>query len=253
MEKPKKLRLDQLLVEQYGYETRSRARDAVLRGCVFIQGKLASKPGQTIVEDADISINDSAAKYVSRAALKLLHALELSKFDVTGKIALDLGASTGGFTQVLLEQEVKHVYAVDVGTGQMHPSLLGHGSLTNIENLNARDLTLDDLDGTRPEILVSDLSFISLKLALPKALELAADGAYGLFLIKPQFEVGKDSLGSGGIVRNQAVIDDAVKDLGNWLDNQPHWHLQTIFPSPIMGGDGNQEFLMIGYKDHPHE
>ncbi len=248
-----KLRLDQLLVERHGYETRSRARDAVLRGCIFIDGKLAIKPGHTLSVDANIQIKDDAAKYVSRAALKLLHALKVSEFDVRGKTALDLGASTGGFSQVLLESGARHVFALDVGSSQLHPSLISHPVLTNIENLNARDLTLDHLDGNKPEIIVSDVSFISLKLALPPALALAADGAKGLFLIKPQFEVGKDGLGSGGIVRNQALIDAAVDDLGVWLENQPHWHLHSIVPSPIVGGDGNHEFLMIGYKEMNHE
>lgn len=248
-----KLRLDQLLVERHGYETRSRARDAVLRGCVFIGGKLATKPGYALCVDADIQIKDEAAGYVSRAALKLLHAIEFSKFDIRGKIALDLGASTGGFTQVLLERGASHVFAVDVGTGQMHPSLTGNPALTNIENLNARALTLDHLDNMKPEVIVSDLSFISLKLALPPALALAEVGAIGLFLIKPQFEVGKDGLGSGGIVRDQALIDGVVEDLGAWLANQPHWLLHSIVPSPIIGGDGNHEFLMIAYKDMNHE
>lgn len=253
MESKKKLRLDQLLVEHHGYETRSRARDAILRGCVFVDGKPATRPGQTFAIDATVTIHDLAASYVSRAALKLLHALEVSKLNVGDKIALDLGASTGGFSQVLLERGIKHVFALDVGSGQLHPSLLANTALTNLENINARDLTLEHLDNIRPQVLVSDLSFISLKLALPKALTLAETGSHGLFLIKPQFEVGKAGLGSGGIVRDQALIDFVVDDLGKWLDTQAGWQLQSILPSPIIGGDGNHEFIMIGYKGSTDE
>jgi 23S rRNA (cytidine1920-2'-O)/16S rRNA (cytidine1409-2'-O)-methyltransferase len=253
MDKKQKLRLDQLLVERHGYETRSRARDAILRGCVFVEDKKASKPGQMLPVGVDISIKDDASGYVSRAALKLLHAFEISKFNIEGKIALDLGASTGGFTQVLLEKGAKHVFAIDVGTGQLHPSLSGNSKITNVENLNARDLALEHLDQQRPEVLVSDLSFISLKLALPKALEIAADHAMGLFLIKPQFEVGKKGLGSGGIVRDPALLAHTIEDLGEWLNKQSGWQLHSIVPSPIVGGDGNHEFLMIGRKAASNE
>ena len=249
MEPAAKSRLDQLLVDHHGYETRSRARDAVLRGCVLVDGKPALKPGQTVSSSSIITIEDSAARYVSRAALKLLDALEISSINVSGKVALDLGASTGGFSQVLLEKGASQVFAIDVGSGQLHPSLTGHPSLVSIENLNVRDLTLEHLDHTRPAIVVSDLSFISLKLALPPALALAAEGAKGLFLIKPQFEVGKKGLGSGGIVRDQDLIETVVRDLGDWLNQQPGWSLDTISASPITGGDGNREFLMIGHKD----
>ena len=249
MEPATKSRLDQLLVDRHGYETRSRARDAVLRGCVLVDGKEALKPGQTVSSSSIITIEDSAARYVSRAALKLLDALETSGIAVSGKVALDLGASTGGFSQVLLEKGASRVFAIDVGSGQLHPSLGSNPSLISIENLNVRDLTLQHLDQTRPEILVSDLSFISLKLALPPALALAAPGARGLFLIKPQFEVGKKGIGSGGIVRDQDLIETVVRDLGDWLNQQPGWTLDTISPSPITGGDGNREFLMTGHKD----
>ncbi len=253
MIKHEKLRLDQLLVERHSYESRSRARDAILRGCISSAGTILSKPGQTFPLDTPIEIADAAEKYVSRAALKLIHGLEISGINPALKTALDLGASTGGFTQVLLERGVEKVFAVDVGSGQMHPSVANHPKVTNIENLNARELAPVHLDFEKPQILVSDLSFISLKLALPPALGLAARGADGIFLIKPQFEVGKAGLASGGIVRDEALIARTVDDLSNWIESQENWTVVTICPSPIIGGDGNKEFLMIAKKADANE
>lgn len=244
-----RLRLDQLLVEQHGYSSRSRARDAVLRGCVFVDGKPAEKPGLLVNRDAGIAVKDAAEHYVSRAALKLAAALEAEAIPVADKVCLDLGASTGGFCQVLLEAGAAHVFAVDVGSGQLHPTLVDDPRLTNIENFNVRELSADDLGGQVPEIVTADLSFISLKLALPPALQQAADGAWGVFLIKPQFEVGREGLGSGGIVRDPALVEGVVEELTNWLDTQPGWRTVRTQPSPISGGDGNKEFLMIGRKD----
>ena len=248
MEYSKKLRLDQLLVDRYGYESRSRARDAILRGCVSLDGRELRKPSQSTGIDTKLVISDEAGSYVSRAALKLVHALKISNITVADKIAVDLGASTGGFTQVLVEQGAQKVFAIDVGHGQFHASLEGNEKITKIENLNVRDLKLEHINDTEPDLVVSDLSFISLKLALPPALSLARDGADGIFLIKPQFEVGKDNIGSGGIVRDEALVDETVTDISNWLEHQNPWTVIDIFPSPILGGDGNKEFLMIAKK-----
>lgn len=249
----KKLRLDQLLADQYGYASRSRARDAVLRGCVSVNGSIASKPGQLVDCDYVIQITDNAGNYVSRAALKLLAALEAGTVAIDGRICLDLGASTGGFCQVLLEAGAARVFAIDVGSGQLHASLRDHPRLVSIENLNVRDLTADDLAGYRPDVVTADLSFISLKLALPAALQLAADGAWGVFLIKPQFEVGRDGLGGGGIVRDGVMVSGVVEDLVAWLGKQPGWRVVQTLPSPISGGDGNKEFLMIACKNSRHD
>ncbi len=246
-----KMRLDQLMVEKFGYDSRSRARDAVLRGCVFLDGKKLSKPGQVFPREAELDINDEAGRYVSRAALKLAVALEAGEIDIRGAVALDLGASTGGFVQVLLENGAAKVFAVDVGTGQLHPSLCKNSKVVNIENLNVRVLDRDDLGGEAPTIVTSDLSFISLKLALPPALRLAADNAFGVFLIKPQFEVGKAHVGGGGIVRDDDLVKRTVEDLTHWLDRQSGWRVITTLPSPIAGGNGNREFLMIARKDVP--
>jgi 23S rRNA (cytidine1920-2'-O)/16S rRNA (cytidine1409-2'-O)-methyltransferase len=243
-----KIRLDELLVLQHGYQTRSRARDAIKRGCVRVGDKIIYKPGQVIEPGKSVEIRDEASAYVSRAALKLVHALNVSGINPAGKIALDLGASTGGFSQVLLERGAKRVIAIDVGSGQLHESLADHPRLTNIENLNVRHLTSADLEGIMPEIITSDLSFISLKIALPPALDLAADGAFGIFLVKPQFEVGREGLGSGGVVRDHQLVQQTVEDLAEWLGCQPGWEVVQSVASPISGGDGNAEYLMIGRK-----
>ena len=246
------MRLDQLLVARYGYESRSRARDAILRGSVRRNGELLDKPGMMVAGDSEFDINDEASRYVSRAALKLTHALghmrENARFDPAGKTALDIGASTGGFTQVLLEAGAEKVFAIDVGSGQFHPSLAGDARIRLIENLNARDLTAGHLDGVAPDFIVCDASFISLKLVLPPALALAASGAAGIFLVKPQFEVGRENLGKGGIVKDEEMAMAAAQNLSNWLDEQPGWRSIDVIPSPIEGGYGNREFLLFGEK-----
>jgi 23S rRNA (cytidine1920-2'-O)/16S rRNA (cytidine1409-2'-O)-methyltransferase len=241
-------RLDNLLTEHHGYASRSRARDAILRGCVFVNGVAATRPGATISSDASIAIDDPAKSYVSRAALKLIHALDEVKIDVTGMTALDLGASTGGFTQVLLERGAAHVFAIDVGAGQIDPALAEDPRVTSIENLNVRDLAPDHLGGTKPHVIVSDLSFISLKLALPAALSLAAEEATGIFLIKPQFEVGRENIGKGGIVRDPLLAETSARDVANWLDMEMGWALEHFTRSPIAGGDGNTEYLAVCRK-----
>ena len=247
-----RMRLDQLLVARYGYESRSRARDAILRGSVRRNGGILDKPGLMVADGIALDIDDEASRYVSRAALKLSHALDYRRgnpaFDPKGKTALDIGASTGGFTQVLLEAGAEKVFAVDVGSGQFHPSLAGDARIRLIENLNARDLTADHLDGTAPDFIVCDASFISLKLVLPPALALAAPGAAGIFLVKPQFEVGRENLGKGGIVKDEETAMKAALDLSNWLGEQPGWQATDLISSPIEGGDGNREFLLFGEK-----
>lgn len=244
----KKIRLDQLLVDQHGYENKSRARDTILRGCVVINGEIAAKPGQNASPKDIIKITDEASPYVSRAALKLKQGLQATGYNPSRKIALDLGASTGGFTQVLLENDAKHVWCIDVGSGQLHPSLLNKPKLTNIENLNVRDLTPQDLDNQRIQFLVSDLSFISLKIALPVALDICASGCEAILLVKPQFEVGKDNIGKGGLVKSPEIGEQAAHNVADWLDGRKEWQVSHFMPSPIKGGDGNSEFLLGAKK-----
>lgn len=244
-----KSRLDELLVRRGLFPSRSRARDAIERGKVRLNSAIATKPGLAVAEDATIEVDDPASAYVSRAALKLIAALDHFGIQVSDKIALDIGASTGGFTQVLLERGAKHVIAIDVGHGQLHPSLRDDRRVTSIEGLNARALSATDIGNQAPDMLVSDVSFISLKLALPPALALAADRADGIFLVKPQFEAGHDAIGKGGLLRDAEDGPRVAEDLRLWLDAQPGWRAIGVIPSPIEGGDGNREFLLAGKKD----
>lgn len=241
-------RLDQYLCFKGFYESRSRAGDAVRRGCVKLDGKTITKPGQMVGAAADISINDPAQAYVSRAALKLIAGLEISGFDPKGKIALDLGASTGGFCQVLLERGVKKIFAVDVGHGQMHHSLVGDNRIISIEGLNARDLTLAHFGGERPQFVACDLSFISLKLALPPALEIAASEAEAIFLVKPQFEADRAQIGKSGIIRDKKMAETIARDRADWISAQKDWQVTNFAASPIKGSDGNTEFLAAAKK-----
>ncbi|PLX36309.1 MAG: TlyA family rRNA (cytidine-2'-O)-methyltransferase [Hyphomicrobiales bacterium] len=241
-------RLDQAMVARGLAETRARARDAITRGHVTVDGAVASKPGQPVANDAEISCSDPASSYVSRAALKLVGGLEHFGYDPTNCIALDLGASTGGFTQVLLERGALRVHAIDVGHGQLHALLADDARVHALEGINARALTFEDL-GEAPQVVVSDLSFISLKLALDPALALAAPGAWGIFLVKPQFEVGKADIGKGGIVRDPVRAHEAAEEIAAWLEGRHRWRVKGLVPSPISGGDGNREYLLGARKE----
>jgi 23S rRNA (cytidine1920-2'-O)/16S rRNA (cytidine1409-2'-O)-methyltransferase len=240
-------RLDQLLVERGLYRTRSRARDAVLRGRVSVDGRVAAKPAQSVPADAAIGIADEAQHYVSRAAIKLVHGLDHFGISPQGLAALDVGASTGGFTQVLLVRGARHVSAIDVGHGQMAPAVAGDARVTVLEGLNARDLTLEDLPEP-PGIITADVSFISLKLALPPALSLASPGARLVALVKPQFEAGPAHLSKDGVVRDPAMQDAVCRDIASWLETAMGWRVIGTTPSPVAGGSGNREFLLAARK-----
>ncbi|TPK91933.1 TlyA family RNA methyltransferase [Mesorhizobium sp. B2-4-17] len=242
-------RLDDLLVQRGLFASRSRARDAVERGTVTVDGAIARKPGQAVQPQCVISVDDPAQGYVSRAALKLIAGLDHFDLDPASREALDIGAATGGFTQVLLELGASHVTAIDVGHGQMHPDIAGDPRVTVIEGLNARDLTVADLAGRVPDFIVSDVSFISLKLALPPALAIAKSGAAAILLVKPQFEAGREAIGKGGLLKDPFDAARVAGLLQDWLDSIPGWHSLGLHPSPIEGGDGNREFLLGGIKD----
>lgn len=242
------MRLDQFLVDHGYFESRARARDAILRGTVRVNGAPATKPSQKVQDGTAIGLDDPAARYVSRAALKLLKGLEVFGFDPSAKVCLDIGASTGGFTQVLLEAGANRVHAIDVGHDQLSEKIAADPRVTRKDGLNARSLTLADLEGQRPQFLVSDVSFISLKLALPPALDLAEPGAHGIFLVKPQFEAGRERLGKGGLVAPD-VAEQVADELRVWMDAQPSWSVSGLVPSPIKGGDGNTEYLLGAQKD----
>ncbi|MDR6899132.1 TlyA family RNA methyltransferase [Rhizobium miluonense] len=240
-------RLDQLLVTLSLFASRSRARDAIQRGTVTVNGKIVTKPGALFTEDAQISIDDPAQDYVSRAALKLVAALDHFDLDPRGQHCLDVGASTGGFTEVLLERGAAHVTAIDVGHDQMHPRVEADPRVTNIEGLNARNLTAGDI-GEPFSFIVSDVSFISLKLALAPALALAEPGARAALLVKPQFEAGRDAIGKAGLLKDPSSAPAVAAELERWFTEDMGWQSLGLIASPITGGDGNQEFLLAGIK-----
>lgn len=243
----KRRRLDLALVEHGIVETRARARDAILRGAIVVDGETSKKPAMMVAADAVIEAFDPAGRYVSRAALKLIAGLDHFGYSPTGCRVLDLGAGAGGFAEVLVERGAERVYAVDVGHDQLHQRLRDHPAIRNREGLNARELTADDIRGT-VDAIVADVSFISLRLALPPALTIAAPRAWGVFLVKPQFEIGRAGLGKGGIVRDPAAGQRAAADIAGWLADEMGWSVDGLIDSPIVGGDGNREFLLGGRK-----
>lgn len=240
-------RLDLVLVSRGLAATRAKARDAILRGCVTVDGRVETAPAAAVAQDAAISVDDPAGRYVSRAALKLIVGLDRFGYASKGRVALDVGASTGGFTEVLIERGAAKVYALDVGHGQLHPRLRDDPRVVNIEGVNARALLPADVGGPVGAV-VADVSFISLRLALPPALVLAAPGAWGVFLVKPQFEVGRAHIGKGGIVRDEALARQAADDLAAWIAAEMGWTVDGLAESPIAGGDGNREFLLGARK-----
>lgn len=207
----------------------------------MVNGRAALKPGQNVAETDDITIADPASRYVSRAALKLIAGLDAAGIGVEGRICLDLGASTGGFTQVLLERGAARVFAVDVGHEQLAPEVAEHPTVINLEGMDARNLTRADIRDA-PDLLVCDASFISLEKLLPAALGLCTSNAEAVLLIKPQFEVGRENIGKGGIVRDRTAIDAAVSRIIAFMAEKGWRHVNTV-PSPIDGGDGNTEFI----------
>lgn len=213
-------------------------------GAVSVAGRAAAKPAETVADDAELSVAAlPETRYVSRAALKLARALDHFRIAPEGKVALDLGASTGGFTQVLLEQGAARVYAVDVGHGQLAAPLLNDGRVVSLEGTHAKELG-PVLVPEAPQLLVCDVSFISLTKALPPALGLAAPGAELLALIKPQFEVGRAHVGKGGIVRDRLAQEGTCPRIADWLEREQGWQVLGLTESPIKGGDGNREFLI---------
>ena len=243
-----KQRLDQALVERGLSPTRSQARDLVRRGCVTVAGVTATKPARTVEAATAIEVAPRAQPFVSRGGLKLAAALERFAFASTGRVCLDIGASTGGFTQVLLEAGAARVWAVDIGRGQLSPRLAGDARVVSREGFDARNLSASEIAEPFGAI-VADASFISLIRVLPPAMALAAPGAWLVALIKPQFEVGRDDIGSGGIVRSEPARDRAVAMVRDWLTSQHPWTVNGVIPSPIVGGAGNREFLIGAHRD----
>ncbi|HWV80320.1 MAG TPA: TlyA family RNA methyltransferase [Hyphomicrobiaceae bacterium] len=240
-------RLDLALVARGLVATRAKARDLIARGEVRVDGEIAQKPALNVRTEQTITVDAQAAAQVSRGAVKLAAALEHFGLDPARRIALDIGASTGGFTQVLLERGAARVYAVDVGKGQLHPSLKDDPRVVALEECDAR--TLDrTIVPDAIDAIVADVSFISLRKVLPAALALAAPGCWLVALVKPQFEVGREGVGKGGIVRDPALRTEALADVREWLARQQGWTVLGDMPSPIEGGSGNVEFLLAGAR-----
>jgi 23S rRNA (cytidine1920-2'-O)/16S rRNA (cytidine1409-2'-O)-methyltransferase len=241
-------RLDARLVTDGLAPTRSRARDLILRGFVRVDGAVCDKPGRDCAAAAHVELVDDAPRYVSRGSEKLIAALDHFGFDPADLTALDLGASTGGFTEVLLRRGASRVYAIDVGRGQLHATLRADARVVALEKLDSRDL----MRAHAPELVgavVADVSFISLTKAIGVALSLAERGAWLAALIKPQFECGPAAVGAGGVVRDEALRNAAVQQVETWIGQQDGWRTIGFIPSPILGGSGNVEYLIGAVRD----
>ena len=233
-----RVRLDIALEQRRLVQSRARARDAVLRGTVRVNDVVAAKPGQLVGDDDVIAIDDPANAYVSRAALKLIAGLDAAQIAIAGRICLDLGASTGGFSQVLAERGATRIYAVDVGHGQLHKRIAALPQLASLEGTNAAQL--DRTQIPEPiDLLVCDVSFVSVTKILAAPLSLCAPAADAVILIKPQFEVGRD-----GIVIDAVAATEAVDRVIAFVASQGWSHRITV-PSPITGGDGNKESVAV--------
>ncbi|MBS0532949.1 MAG: TlyA family RNA methyltransferase [Proteobacteria bacterium] len=237
---PPKLRIDRLLVTRGLFDSRAKAQAAIEAGLVKADGKTVSKASEEVAADAAIEATP-AHPYVSRGALKLVAALDHFGFDPKDRICLDVGASTGGFTQVLLERGAAKVYAVDVGTAQLHQSLRSDPRIVSLEQTDIRKIEATAVD-PKPDLVVCDVSFISLKQVLPAALALAARPAQVIALIKPQFEAGRAQL-KKGIVRDEAVRQAVCDDITAHIESLAG-RVINVIPSPIEGGDGNVEYLI---------
>jgi 23S rRNA (cytidine1920-2'-O)/16S rRNA (cytidine1409-2'-O)-methyltransferase len=223
-------------------QSRARARDAILRRTVKLNGVLAVKPGQLVGDEDRVEVDDPAGGYVSRAALKLIAGLDAGAIEVAGKVCLDLGASTGGFTQVLAERGAAKIYAVDVGHGQLHERVRVR-IVVSMEGVNVKDLTEAMI--TEPiDLVVCDISFVSVTKVLAAPLGLCRRGADAVILIKPQFEVGREAIGKGGIVTDDVAIEGAVEHVIRFMAEQGFAHRLSL-PSPILGGDGNKEIVAL--------
>ena len=240
------MRADRFLVEHGYFETRARAQAAIAGGKVTANGVVVTKPSQKIAEDAQI-VAEEAFPWVSRAALKLAAALEAFEIDPADRVCLDVGASTGGFTEVLLARGARHVYAVDVGRGQLHRRLQADARVASMEGVDARSLAADMLDAP-PSLVVCDASFISLLKVIARPLELAAPQADLIALIKPQFEVGRAAIGKGGLVKSENDRRLAVDTVCSGLEAMSEFRVRAVIDSPVEGGDGNREYHMAASR-----
>ena len=242
-----KRRADQLLVEQGLAESRAKAQALILAGLVSIAGRRVAKPGTSLAEDAELTLAGRDHPWVSRGGVKLAFALDHFAIDPADTVALDIGASTGGFTDVLLAKGAARVHAVDVGRGQLAWKLRQDSRVVVHEGINARYLARAEI--AEPiDLVTCDASFIGLATLLPAPLALAAESAALVALIKPQFEAGPGDVGKGGVVRDPAIHRAVCERVAAWLGAQPGWHVVGIAGSPITGPAGNREFLIYARK-----
>ena len=239
----KKIRLDQCLVDQGLAENIKKAQAMIISGNVLVNDQPITKGGTFILEDAVLRLKQSQKEYVSRGAYKLKKAIEEFNIQVDGKTAIDVGASTGGFTEVLIEKGIGKVIAVDVGTNQLAWKIRSNPKVISKENYNVRNLKKEDFNW-RFDLAVMDVSFISIKLLLPPLMEVMKKECDMVVLYKPQFELAADQIGEGGIVNSQEEAQQGMQDVIEWAQKQLHLSVKGMIPSPILGREGNQEYLI---------
>jgi 23S rRNA (cytidine1920-2'-O)/16S rRNA (cytidine1409-2'-O)-methyltransferase len=242
-----KIRVDQLLVDRGLVESRSRAQALILAGRVFAGTKRIDKPGTAIADDQPLDVRGNDHPWVSRGGVKLAHALAHFGLSPAGRVCLDIGASTGGFTDVLLTHGATRVHAIDVGHGQLAWKLRSDPRVVVHEKTNARHLSADII-GEPAAVLVCDASFIGLSTVLPAPLALCVPGAWAVALIKPQFEAGPALVGKGGVVRDPEVHQMVCDRVVAWWSGLPGWRVLGVEPSPITGPEGNREFLIAAVR-----
>ncbi|MEQ8804569.1 MAG: TlyA family RNA methyltransferase [Rhodospirillales bacterium] len=247
MSKPQKIRLDQLLVDRGLADSRTKAQALVMAGLVYGTDRRLDKPGAQVAEDAEIMVKGKDHPWVSRGGQKLAKGIDHFRIDPTGLTCIDLGASTGGFTDVLLAGGAAKVYAIDVGQGQLDWKLRTDDRVMVLEKTNARHLTADQVPDPI-DLIVCDVSFIGLEKVLPPAMALAKPGARLVALIKPQFQAGPGQVGKGGVVRDPAVHQAVCDEVQAFVAGDCGWTVLGITPSPIKGPEGNIEFLIGAVK-----
>lgn len=248
MSAPAKSRADTALVDRGLVESRTKAQALIMAGKVFSGERRIDKAGDAVAADQPLEVRGADHPWVSRGGIKLAHGLEHFGIAVDGLVCLDLGASTGGFTDVLVQAGAAKVYAVDVGRGQLHWKLRNDARVAVREGLNARHLGTADIPEP-VDIVTSDVSFIGLEKVLPPAMALTASGARLIALIKPQFQVGKGQVGKGGVVRDPALHDRVCREIETLIAETPGWQVLGITESPITGPQGNKEFLIAAARD----
>lgn len=243
-----KSRLDALLVRRGLAPSRAQAQALIMAGLVYVGERRLDKPGTQIADDIALDVRGKVHPWVSRGGMKLAHALDHFAIAVDNLVAVDVGASTGGFTDVLLQKGAARVYAVDVGHGQFDWALRNDERTIVLERTNARHLSTDAVPEP-VDMIVCDASFIGLRTVLPAPMALTKPSAMLIALIKPQFEAGRDQVGKGGVVRDPAVHAAVCDQVTAWMNAQPDWQVQGIAPSPILGPEGNKEFLIYACKE----